>query len=257
MSGSNVAPGVENVVEALRDPVRAAQIGYAQHAWADQTVSGAPFSQVVAALSDGREVTALVFQDNPMEETSSLDAIVGIIRTQGANRVLDVGVGGYVITEETFRDIVVGSNGRGVFAAHYEKLVSVLPELEPLTADHLLDLPGENVDASEEEQIGQRIALTIFGNRRMPGPTAYGSLFFVTEHNEGVLDGFLYVAPGTYWESEHGSTYVKDALGQHGLVRVKNQDPNLLFARVMGVLGHGEGFYQQEPAEVYAAIQAH
>jgi len=255
MAAANSAPGLSVVVEAINDPVTAAQIGYAQDAWKTSTISGVAFPTVLAAVSNGREVTVLAFQDNPIDQTSSLVAITGILRVTQGRRVLDVGDGAYDITPDLFRDLVIGRNGAGAFAQHYATLISELPELEPLTADHLLDLPGAQADPTDEEQLAQRIGLTIFGNRRMPGPTAYGSLFFVTEHNDGILEGFLYVMPGGDWESEHGSTYVRDVLSQHGLVRVKNQDPKLLFATAMGVLGHGNGFYNMAPAEVFRAIQ--
>ncbi|BDZ52637.1 hypothetical protein GCM10025867_48780 (plasmid) [Frondihabitans sucicola] len=244
------------VVEAKAgDPVAAAQIGYAQMAWRSDTISRAPFHQVVEAMTDGREVSALAYQDNPLERTSSLVSVSGILATdaQGSRVIFDGRGGGYVIDSNLFLDIVLGRDGVAQFRRKYDELIAVLPELEPLTADHILDLPDEDETADARETGDEIIRLTIFGTRRMPGGPIYGSLFFATSHTEGVLDGFLYSPPATGWESEHGSIYVKDVLDQHALVRVVNQKPDLPFATPMGVLGRGPGFYNMTPTQAYAA----
>ena len=111
MAAANSAPGLSVVVEAINDPVTAAQIGYAQDAWKTSTISGVAFPTVLAAVSDGREVTVLAFQDNPIDQTSSLVAISGILRVTQGRRVLDVGDGAYDITPDLFRDLVIGRNG--------------------------------------------------------------------------------------------------------------------------------------------------
>lgn len=245
-----IEPGVEVLVEANGDAVVAAQIGYAQSRWhADDR--GARDAAV--ALPDQTPVTMLALNVDTAQQYWALVAVSGVLITlpDGQRAVHDTVDGAYPVNEAAI-DLVRGRANFAPLRARFAELVAELPKLAPLSADDILDLPHpDDVDKAGPEPIG----LVIFGTRRMPGEPAWGSMFFAVDHEDGILGGYLYVAPDSGWESEHGSTYVRDVLEVDALAKVVDPNPALTLASVMGVLGHGEGIYQLAPADAYALVR--
>jgi hypothetical protein len=179
--------------------------------------------------------------------------IRGVLLTlpDGARVVHDTTDSAYALSSGIV-DVVPGWDVAGQLRSRYDALTAKLPALAPLTADDILDLPRpDDVDKEGPEPIG----LIIFGTRPMPGEPAWGSMFFVVDHEDGILGGYLYVSPDSYWESEHGSTYVKQVLGADAIAKVVDFADGLTLASVMGVLGQGRGLDGLTPEDAYAVVR--
>lgn len=249
---ATLEPGVAVLVEASDDPVMAARIGFAQSRWRANGTALAP-RDIAASLADHTPVTMLGLIVDTARRYWALVTISGVLVTlpDGQHAVHDTVDGAYPIDDSALA-LVRGMGNDAPLRERFEQLVAELPELAPLSADDILDLPRpDDVDKTGPEPIG----LVIFGTRMMPGEPAWGSMFFAVDHEDGVLGGFLYVAPDSGWESEHGSTYVRDVLSADALAKVVNPSPALSLASVMGVLGHGDGLYRLDPAEAYAVVR--
>lgn len=120
---------------------------------------------------------------------------------------------GFLMQNDRLLDFEPGYNKVGVLQERIAATRATLPELEPLTREHLLTLP---VDAVNSEGYTSDCTLAIFGTWRSPDGSECADAVWLCcgyDPEDDILDNVLYVRPEVGF-SEHGSDYGQNFLNR-------------------------------------------